>query len=97
MTLLPPDEVDAALARRSSGWTRDGDELVTVRTGPDFAAAMTFVVAVAALAEEADHHPDIDIRWNTVTLRLTTHSAGGLTGKDLDLAAAVDGIRPGVD
>ena len=42
------------------------------------------------LAEAADHHPDIDIRWDTVTLRLSTHSAGGLTDKDLSLAAAID-------
>ena len=54
----------------------------------DFAGALAFVNAVGALAEAADHHPDIDIRWDTVTLRLSTHSAGGLTEKDLALAAA---------
>jgi 4a-hydroxytetrahydrobiopterin dehydratase len=48
------------------------------------------VNAVGALAEAADHHPDIDIRWNTVTLRLATHSAGGITEKDLALAAGID-------
>ena len=48
--------------------------------------------AVGALAEEMDHHPDIDIRWNTVTLRLTTHSAGGLTQLDLELARRIDAL-----
>ena len=56
------------------------------RRGKDFADALAYVNAVGALAEEMDHHPDIDIRWNTVTLRLSTHSAGGLTQLDLELA-----------
>jgi 4a-hydroxytetrahydrobiopterin dehydratase len=56
----------------------------------DFPAAMKFVNAVAALAEQAWHHPDIDIRWNKVTLALTTHDAGGLTQKDFDLARQFD-------
>ena len=55
----------------------------------DFPAAIKFVDAVAVLAEEAWHHPDIDIRWNKVTLTLTTHDAGGLTEKDFALALAV--------
>ena len=56
----------------------------------DFAAAMKFVNAVARLAEKAGHHPDIEIRWNRVTLVLTTHDAGGLTAKDFELAARLD-------
>jgi 4a-hydroxytetrahydrobiopterin dehydratase len=56
----------------------------------DFPAAMKFVDAVAELAEQAWHHPDIDIRWNKVTLALTTHDAGGLTQKDFDLARQFD-------
>ena len=56
----------------------------------DFPAAMKFVNAVAKLAERAWHHPDIDIRWNKVTLTLTTHDAGGLTKKDFDLAGKFD-------
>jgi 4a-hydroxytetrahydrobiopterin dehydratase len=50
------------------------------------------VNAVGALAERVDHHPDIDIRWNRVYLRLSTHSAGGITQRDLDLAAQIDGL-----
>jgi len=56
----------------------------------DFPAAMKFVNAVARAAEKAWHHPDIDIRWNKVTLALTTHDAGGLTEKDFSLAAKFD-------
>jgi 4a-hydroxytetrahydrobiopterin dehydratase len=56
----------------------------------DFPAAMKFVDAVALLAEQAWHHPDIDIRWNNLTLALTTHDAGGLTRKDFDLARQFD-------
>ena len=58
----------------------------------DFAEALGFVNRVGQSAEEAGHHPDIDIRWNKVTLTLSTHSAGGLTQKDLDLANTVDGL-----
>lgn len=57
---------------------------------PDFLAAMAFVNAVACLAEDAQHHPDIDIRWNKVTLALTTHDEGGLTTRDFDLARRAD-------
>lgn len=71
-------------------WQRDGDRLVTTRTFVDFAAAMAWVNRVAELAEARNHHPDIAIAWNRVTLTLTTHSAGGLTDKDYELAAAVD-------
>ena len=85
--------VDRALAEELA-WRRDGNELVKIWVGKDFAEALSYVNRVGALAEEADHHPDIEIRWNTVTLRVTTHSAGGLTGRDLDLAAAVDLLTP---
>ena len=90
MELLAPGDVDAALS--GLDWTRDGDEIVKVWQGKDFATALAFVNAVGALAEEMDHHPDVDIRWNKVTLRLSTHSAGGLTELDLTLAARVDAI-----
>ena len=59
---------------------------------PDFVAAMGFVNQVAGLAEAAGHHPDIDIRWNQVTLALTTHDVGGLTEKDFALAREIDGL-----
>jgi 4a-hydroxytetrahydrobiopterin dehydratase len=58
----------------------------------DFTAAMGFVTRVALVAEKANHHPDIDIRWNKVTLALTTHDAGGLTARDIELAQTIDGL-----
>ena len=90
MERLEHAEVDKAIA--GLDWQRQGDELVKVAKRADFAGALAFVNAVGARAEEADHHPDIDIRWNTVTLRLSTHSAGGLTAKDVELARAIDAI-----
>lgn len=75
------------------GWEREGDQLVKVLRLASFPAAIAFVDAVAERAEAADHHPDIDIRWRTVALRLTTHSAGGLTALDLALAAEIDELQ----
>jgi 4a-hydroxytetrahydrobiopterin dehydratase len=92
--VLSADEVDAALTEQDLAWERRGDELVTTVTLPDFAGALSFVNAVGAAAEAANHHPDIDIRWNKVTLTLTTHDSGGLTVLDLALAAAIDLLRP---
>ncbi len=92
MELLSEEALSAALD--GLGWQREGDSLVKVVKRKDFGEAMVFVNAVAQLAEAANHHPDIDIRWNTVTLRLSTHSAGGLTQHDIDLAAAIDGLAP---
>ena len=92
--VLSADEVDAALAEQGIAWEHVGDELVTTVELRDFAAALAFVNAVGAAAEAANHHPDIDIRWNKVHLVLTTHSAGGLTVLDLALAAAIDRLRP---
>ena len=83
--------VDAALADLP-GWAREGDELVHVSKHGSFGPALAYVNAVGALAEAADHHPDIDIRWDTVTLRLSTHSEGGLTTKDVDLARQISAI-----
>jgi 4a-hydroxytetrahydrobiopterin dehydratase len=88
--VLNSEAVDAALAERGLEWERQGDELAKTVRRADFAGALAFVNDVGALAEAANHHPDIDIRWDTVTLRLTTHSAGGLTRRDLDLAGAID-------
>jgi len=89
--VLEPAAVDAALGA-GVAWTREGSELVKTRRGQDFGDSLAYVTAVGALAEEANHHPDIDIRWNVVTLRLTTHDAGGLTQADLDLARRIDAL-----
>jgi 4a-hydroxytetrahydrobiopterin dehydratase len=92
--VLSGADVDAALAEQGIEWERDGDQLVTSVKLRDFAGALAFVNEVGAAAEAANHHPDIDIRWDTVSLVLTTHSAGGLTVLDLALAAVIDRLRP---
>lgn len=89
MSRLSEDEIAAQL-EALSGWARRGDELVKTFKLPGFPAAVAFVTHVGFLAEAAGHHPDIDIRYNKVTLALTTHDAGGLTAKDFALAAAAD-------
>jgi 4a-hydroxytetrahydrobiopterin dehydratase len=86
--LLPDDAVSSALADLP-GWERDGDSLVRTVALPGFLDAIAVVDAVAQEAEAADHHPDIDIRYSTLTFRLSTHSEGGLTAKDTDLAAKI--------
>jgi 4a-hydroxytetrahydrobiopterin dehydratase len=73
-------------------WSRNGGVIARTFTFKDFTAAMEFTNAVAALAEQAQHHPDIDVRWNKVTLALCTHDAGGLTEKDFALARQCDGL-----
>ena len=81
-------------------WTRDGESLRASYEAPDFLAGIALVQEVAAAAETMDHHPDIDIRWRTVTFTLSTHSEGGLTQLDVELAhqigqeAARRGARP---
>jgi len=82
-------EIAAALAAVPE-WRQRDDAIVRTFQFKDFPAAMKFVDAVAVAAEQAWHHPDIDIRWNKVTLALTTHDAGGLTQKDFDLARQFD-------
>jgi 4a-hydroxytetrahydrobiopterin dehydratase len=89
MAVLTDAEVAAAL-RDLSDWTRDGDTIRREVELRDFAAAMAFVNRVASLAEAAEHHPDIDIRWNRVALTLSTHSEGGITSRDLALARRID-------
>jgi 4a-hydroxytetrahydrobiopterin dehydratase len=71
-------------------WRKQGATITRTFVFKDFPAAIKFVNAVAKLAEKAWHHPDIDIRWNKVTLTLTTHDAGGLTEKDFALAKKFD-------
>jgi len=90
---LDLSEVDAAIDQ-GLAWHREGNELVKTWSGKDFAEALRFVNEVGRTAERMGHHPDIDIRWNKVTLRVSTHSVGALTQKDLDLAAEIDALAP---
>ena len=74
------------------GWEIDGETMHKTFVLKDFNAALGFVTRVGLLAEVADHHPDIDIRWNKVTLALSTHSEGALTAKDTGLAEQIEGL-----
>lgn len=90
MERLPDEAIDAAVG--GLGWERREDKLVLVVERKNFAEAMGVVNAVAQLAEAANHHPDISIHWNKVELSLWTHTAGGITQADLDMAAAIEGL-----
>lgn len=89
MGLLSNDQIDHELLSLQ-GWSLAGKEIKKTFDRKDFVRSMGFVSSVALLAEKANHHPDIDIRWNKVTLVLSTHSAGGLTEKDFALAGAIE-------
>jgi 4a-hydroxytetrahydrobiopterin dehydratase len=91
MELLTEDEISARLGG-VPGWVRQGSSITTTVTRSDFAEAMLFTGAVAYVAEQASHHPDILIQWNKVTLTLSTHSAGGLTAADFNLAAKISAL-----
>ena len=73
-------------------WSLEGDSITRKFTLTSFPAALVFVNTVGHLAEAADHHPDILVQWKHVTLTLSTHSAGGLTEKDIDLAHQIDSL-----
>jgi 4a-hydroxytetrahydrobiopterin dehydratase len=91
MTLLSDHEIQQRLAGRE--WQLDGRALAREWTLADFDAAIVLVNRVAALAQAANHHPDILVHgWNKVRLTLTTHSAGGLTAADFELAAQIDAL-----
>jgi 4a-hydroxytetrahydrobiopterin dehydratase len=89
--LLNAEEIGEALAN-VPGWQKAGEEIYRTFTLPSFPEAMLFTAAVGHLAQRADHHPDILIQYKKVTLKLSTHSAGGLTEKDFSLAREIDTI-----
>lgn len=89
MDLLTEDKLRSELTTVPD-WAHVGDSIKRTVTRQDFEAAMLYVGAVAYVAQEADHHPDILIQWNKVTLTLSTHSAGGLTARDFSLARTID-------
>jgi 4a-hydroxytetrahydrobiopterin dehydratase len=89
MPKLTNTEIEAALPTLP-GWHLSEEKLVRDYTFPDFAVAMSFVNQVAALAESANHHPDIDIRYNQVRLALISHDSGGITKRDIKLATTIN-------
>lgn len=91
MARLSEEAITAELTSLA-GWTRQGETIRKIYRLPDFPAAIAFVTRVGFLAEAAQHHPEIDIRWVSVSLTLSTHDAGGLTAQDFALAAAIDAL-----
>jgi 4a-hydroxytetrahydrobiopterin dehydratase len=92
-TQLTEEEIAFGLAKLPE-WHRQGDSIIRTVRCPTFPDAIGLVDRVASAAEAANHHPDIDIRWRTVTFTLSTHASGGLTAKDLALAAEIDLLVP---
>lgn len=88
--LLTQDEIDRALSTELLSWTQAGDAIRRSVKAPTFMDGIRLVQQVAEVAEDLDHHPDIDIRWTTVTFTLSTHAVGGLTSRDLRLATDID-------
>ena len=89
--LLDDDQIRAGLTALG-GWTGDSQAITRTVKLPTFPDAIAVVDRVAVVAEQMDHHPDIDIRWRTLTFRCATHSAGGVTERDLELARRIDEI-----
>jgi len=92
MAKLSDIEIQAGL-KQLSGWAREAGAIAKRYTFPAFRDGIRFVDRVAAAADAADHHPDIDIRYTTVTMKLSTHSAGGITAKDLAMAGTIDVLK----
>jgi 4a-hydroxytetrahydrobiopterin dehydratase len=88
--LLTDEEITRQLADLP-GWRRDGDALTASYDAPDFASAIRLIVAAGDEAEQMNHHPDVDLRWKLTHWRLSTHSAGGLTQLDVELAHRIAG------
>jgi len=94
MALLSDDEVEARLADLP-GWERSGNTIVKEFGRGDFVGSVKFVSSLVEPAEEMGHHPDLSISWDTVKVSLSTHSEGGLTANDFELAAKIDGVAGG--
>ena len=94
MAVLSDDEIRTRL-EGLAGWDHGDGAITKDYRFETFPQAVAFVVAVAFSAEAANHHPDLDIRYNRVHVALSTHSEGGVTEKDVDLAAAIEALAPG--
>jgi 4a-hydroxytetrahydrobiopterin dehydratase len=91
MASLSDSEIEARLTEHP-GWSRDGAAIVKSFKRGDFVGSVNFVNAVAKPAEETNHHPDLAISWDEVTVSLSTHSEGGVTPADFELAAKIDAL-----
>jgi 4a-hydroxytetrahydrobiopterin dehydratase len=94
--LLTQADIDARLAGLDDGWTGSTDALARSIEFADFPTAVEFISRLAPRCEELEHHPDLDLRWRRVDITLSTHSAGGVTAKDLGLAEVIDAVAAGL-
>ncbi|MDQ3572033.1 MAG: 4a-hydroxytetrahydrobiopterin dehydratase [Actinomycetota bacterium] len=92
MTRLDEDQIAARLGALS-GWERNGEAIGKAFKHDDFVGSIEFVKAIVGPAEEMGHHPDLAISWDTVEVTISTHSEGGLTAADFELAEIIDGLR----
>jgi 4a-hydroxytetrahydrobiopterin dehydratase len=91
MALLGDEEIEAKLAELD-GWERRGAAIAKDFERGDFVGSVRFVDSLVSPAEEMGHHPDLEISWSTVTVTISTHSEGGLTAADFELAAKIDAL-----
>ena len=91
MALLSDEEIQGKLGELD-GWERDGDAIRKTFDRGDFVGSVKFVDSVVEPAEEMGHHPDLEISWSEVTVTITSHSEGGLTANDFELAAKIDAL-----
>ena len=91
MARLTDEEIDQRLSELD-GWERDGDAIKRAFKLDDFKGSVDFVNRLTAEAEDMNHHPDLAISWNEVTVTITTHSEGGLTSNDFELAGRIEGV-----
>ena len=88
---LSDEEIEARLAQ-SEGWKRQGEAITKTFERGDFVGSVDFVKALVDPAEELGHHPDLSVSWDKVQVTITTHSAGGLTANDFELASRIDAL-----
>ena len=93
MAVLDDAEIDERLGRLAEGWKRDGDTIKRTFKFDDFRGSIDFINRITPVADGMDHHPDLSVSWNAVTVSLTTHSQMGVTENDLALAAEIDELE----
>jgi 4a-hydroxytetrahydrobiopterin dehydratase len=94
--LLGQDEIDEKLASRHADWSGGPEKLSRSIEFADFLTAVEFITRLAPSCEELDHHPDLALHWRRVDIELSTHSAGGVTSLDFDLAGIIDEVAAGL-
>jgi len=91
MTLLSDSEIEEKLGE-ADGWSRDGDAITKTFQNEDFVGSVKFVDSLVEPAEDMGHHPDLELSWDKVTVRITNHAEGGLTANDFELAKRIDAL-----